>query len=251
MGQIIFLRQRIAGISTVKPVSPISRQICCFTSFIHQNVRIESSQFLLTHRLNPNAKAITIMKIVRSLALALFGIVATVQAGGLKTIMIQELQSATGERHSEAIITTPGLINEMLETEKGKGYATGLVWFANDLVVPGTGGFDGGEPMGTQTGHCVEVWIGKQLACYFNFNLDADEGKGTITAEACLIWRIFPAPSIPLQAEPKTSWVSSAVATPRRPLTLKEPPSFIRSSTCFLTSRTLTPRILLINCRSS
>jgi hypothetical protein len=138
------------------------------------------------------------MKIVRPLALALFGIVAPVQAkyDSFKTIEIQELQSPPGERHSNAIINTPGMKEvegiPKLQDDKAEGLSTGLVWFANDLVVPGTGGFEGGEPMGTQTGHCVEVWVGKELACYFNFNLDAAEGKGSITAEALFDLVEFP-----------------------------------------------------------
>jgi len=129
------------------------------------------------------------MKIIRSLALTLFGIVATVQANKFKTIKIQELQSPAGERHSDGIVTTP---SSMIDGKKMDGYATGLVWFANNLVVPETGGFESGTNMGTQTGHCVEVWIGKQLACYFNFNLDTEEDKGTITAEALFDLTNFP-----------------------------------------------------------
>jgi hypothetical protein len=48
--------------------------------------------------------------------------------------------------------------------------------------------FDGGEPAGTQTGHCVQVWDGVQLACYFNFKLL----KGNIVAEALFDLTDFP-----------------------------------------------------------
>lgn len=106
--------------------------------------------------------------------------------GPLQTIFIQELQSPPGPRHSDGIINAPA------GADKNIGDAIGLIWFSNDLAIPNTGGFNGGTPMGTQTGHCVEVSVGLELACYFRFNIDSCEGKGTITAEA-----LFPLPDFP------------------------------------------------------
>jgi hypothetical protein len=96
-------------------------------------------------------------------------------------LSVQELQSPTGPRHSNGIIATaPG--------STAAGTAAGLVTFANELVVPGTGGFNGGTPAGTQTGHCVMVWDQTQLACYFNFALL----DGRILAEALFDLTNFP-----------------------------------------------------------
>lgn len=106
--------------------------------------------------------------------------------GRQRTIKIQELQSPPGPRHSNAIIDAPAGGNKTL------GLTTGFVWFSNDLAVPDTGGLNGGTPMGTQTGHCVEVYAGVQLACYFRFALDAREGKGIINAEALFDLTNFP-----------------------------------------------------------
>ena len=59
------------------------------------------------------------------------------------------------------------------------GTSVGIVYFANDIVVP-----EFGAAMGTETGHCVEVWKENQLACYFNFNIKTDKLSGRILAEA-------------------------------------------------------------------
>ncbi|KAL3904262.1 MAG: hypothetical protein SGILL_010136, partial [Bacillariaceae sp.] len=99
------------------------------------------------------------------------------------TIFIQELQSPAGDRHSVGIL-------DIGTGDKSLGENIGLVWFDNDLAVPNTGG---GTPMGTQTGHCVEVWVGKNLACYFNFKLDTPDGlQGNILAEALFDLENFP-----------------------------------------------------------
>ena len=46
--------------------------------------------------------------------------------------------------------------------------------------------------MGKQIGHCVEVEIGMELACYFNFKFDTEKYKGRITAEASFPMLEFP-----------------------------------------------------------
>jgi hypothetical protein len=96
-------------------------------------------------------------------------------------LSVQELQSPNGPRHSAGIISS-GV------GSTAAGTAAGLVTFANELVVPGTGGFNGGTPAGTQTGHCVMVWDNTQLACYFNFALL----DGRILAEALFDLTNFP-----------------------------------------------------------
>lgn len=118
-----------------------------------------------------------------NLLLSLF--TTTTAKGGAKKLQklsLQELQSPAGPRHSDGIIFAPD------SGISAVGTSAGLVTFANDLVVPGTGGFDGGKPAGTQTGHCVQVWDETQLACYFNFNLE----KGRILAEALFDLTSFP-----------------------------------------------------------
>ena len=104
------------------------------------------------------------------------------KGGAMKTLSLQELQSPPGPKHSNGIVFAP---------ESGvsaDGTAIGLVTFANNLVVPGTGGWEGGTPAGTQTGHCVQVWDNTQLACYFNFHLEG----GRIIAEALFDLVNFP-----------------------------------------------------------
>lgn len=112
----------------------------------------------------------------------------TASATGLSTISIQELQSPAGPKHSDGIVYAP----KKGPKKQLRGKTVGLIYFANDLVVPNTGGFYGGTPMGTQTGHCVQVWLDTQLACYFRFAVDAVEGKGIIMAEALFDLTNFP-----------------------------------------------------------
>lgn len=97
------------------------------------------------------------MKLSLSLLTTLF-FVASAEGfmfrGSTKKISIQELQSPAGPKHSDgiALIIAGG--------DPQLGTTTGMVWFANDLVVPGTvepddgtgADFEGGTPMGTQTG---------------------------------------------------------------------------------------------------
>jgi hypothetical protein len=71
--------------------------------------------------------------------------------GRTQKISIQELQSAAGPKHSDGIVSLVSNGNAQIGTD------VAMVWFANDLVVPGTvkpgtGPFEGGKPMGTQTG---------------------------------------------------------------------------------------------------
>ena len=46
--------------------------------------------------------------------------------------------------------------------------------------------------MGRQTGHCVEVEIGVELACYFNFRFSTPNITGRITAEGSFPLAEFP-----------------------------------------------------------
>lgn len=116
----------------------------------------------------------------------LLSLASIISATRWKTISVQELQSPPGLKHSDGIVSVPPGGDPSL------GESVGLIFFANDLVVPATGGFNGGTPMGTQTGHCVSVWVGVQLACYFRFDIDSDEGKGVILAEALFDLTNFP-----------------------------------------------------------
>jgi hypothetical protein len=109
-------------------------------------------------------------------------LVTASQAANWIKLSVQELQSPPGPKHSTGIVFSPSTGNATL------GTSVGLIYFANNLTVPGTGGFNGGTPAGTQTGHCVQVWDGVQLACYFNFNLL----KGRILAEALFNLTDFP-----------------------------------------------------------
>ena len=59
------------------------------------------------------------------------------------TIVIQELQSPPGPRHSEGIVRVGRTPAANIE----EGEQVGLIWFDNDLAVPNTP-----TPMGTQTG---------------------------------------------------------------------------------------------------
>lgn len=98
-------------------------------------------------------------------------------------LSIQEIQSPTGPRHSDAIQNTGG--------DPAAGTGLGYVWFDNDLVKPGFG-----PSMGDQTGHCIQVSYddaSPKLACYFNFNVDDEDGcSGRITAEALFDLANFP-----------------------------------------------------------
>lgn len=98
-------------------------------------------------------------------------------------LSIQELQSPTGPRHSDAIQNTGG--------DPNLGTGLGYVWFDNDLVKPNFG-----ASLGDQTGHCIQVSYaedGGKLACYFNFNVNDDSGcSGRITAEALFDLSSFP-----------------------------------------------------------
>jgi hypothetical protein len=91
---------------------------------------------------------------------------------GMKFLSVQELQSPAGPRHSDGIVATAG--------DPDQGTSLGFVYFSNDLVEPLHG-----DPMGTQSGHCIQVHNGVQLACYFNFDIQQANGlSGRITAEA-------------------------------------------------------------------
>jgi hypothetical protein len=135
--------------------------------------------------ITPEAPLI-IMKVSTVLSLAVAALTSSVVAA--KTVVIQELQSPPGPRHSDAILDVIGP-----PADKNAGTDIGLIWFHNDLAVP-DGTLAGGAPMGVQSGHCVEVWVGTALACYFRFELDTpDDLKGTITAEALFDLTDFPA----------------------------------------------------------
>jgi hypothetical protein len=94
---------------------------------------------------------------------------------------IQELQSPVGDRHSNAIV-------QLVGGQGGAGEQFGFVYFNNDIVVPGSN-----KKLGTQQGHCVEVYKGNSLECYFNFNV---KNKGRITAEASFDLTQFPNASL-------------------------------------------------------
>jgi hypothetical protein len=95
-------------------------------------------------------------------------------AAGLN-LNVEAIVSPPGDKHSNGIVSIPG--------NASRAESIGFAFFANNLVAPGTGG----QPMGTQTGHCVEVWRGKQLACYYRFKITGNsDRKGTFTAEALL-----------------------------------------------------------------
>ena len=104
-------------------------------------------------------------------------------------ITIQELQSPAGYQHSDAILN--------FETgADGPGQNLGVVWFSNNLVVPEAGQIKGTVPLGTQTGHCVEVETGNLLACYFNFKIESGERTGRILAEALFDLGNFPSANL-------------------------------------------------------
>ncbi|KAG7351209.1 hypothetical protein IV203_010569 [Nitzschia inconspicua] len=124
-----------------------------------------------------------ILKIVFLAAFAVFMVKGYDLESPPLSITIQELQSPPGPRHSAGIVRVGRTPAARIE----EGKQVGLIWFDNDLAVPSTG-----APMGTQTGHCVEVSANSLLACYFRFDLDAAEGKGTITAEALFDLAVFP-----------------------------------------------------------
>jgi len=59
-------------------------------------------------------------------------------------------------------------------------------------VKPQAGELYGGDAIGTQTGHCVQVEEETALACYFNFNVKYGTMTGRITAEALFDLSSFP-----------------------------------------------------------
>ena len=71
-----------------------------------------------------------------------------------------------------------------------------FVYFSNNIVKPKAGQPNGGSPLGTQSGHCVIVEVGKSLACYFNFHVTQGDMKGRITAEALFDLTKFPAANL-------------------------------------------------------
>jgi len=104
-------------------------------------------------------------------------------------ITIQELQSPAGYRHSDGILNFETGLD-------GLGQNLGCVWFSNNLVEPEAGQIKGTVPMGTQTGHCVEVETGNLLACYFNFKIENGDMTGRILAEALFDLNNFPAANL-------------------------------------------------------
>lgn len=119
----------------------LSRRLCKFETQI--------SLFRLTFN------SIMAFNIFSSLALtALLGApIATAQDFGAHCeqgpdrkylLSIQEIQSESGPRHSDAIQNTGG--------NPSNGTGLGYVWFDNDLVKP-----QFGASLGDQTGHCIQV----------------------------------------------------------------------------------------------
>jgi len=104
------------------------------------------------------------------------------------SISIQELQSPAGPRHSDGIVH--------LSDDGTQAKTLGFVFFSNDIVEPKVGEAKGGNPMGIQTGHCIEVEVDKLLACYFNFNVRSTSKSGRITAEALFDLVNFPAANL-------------------------------------------------------
>jgi hypothetical protein len=103
---------------------------------------------------------------------------------GMQVLRIQELQSPPGARHSDGIVATAG--------DPDQGTSLGYVYFHNDIVDPTSS-----EPMGTQSGHCIQVHNGVQLACYFNFRIKQANGHyGRLTAEALFDLGNFPAANL-------------------------------------------------------
>jgi hypothetical protein len=112
--------------------------------------------------------------------LALFAL-ALICSASAATLNVQVLMSPPGDKHSKGIFSLPA--NASLAESMG------FAFFANNLVAPDAGG----KPMGTQTGHCVEVWRGKELACYYRFKItDSSDRKGTFTAESLFNLQDFP-----------------------------------------------------------
>jgi len=101
---------------------------------------------------------------------------------------IQELQSPAGPRHSDAIVR--------LTDDGTQAKTLGFVFFSNDIEEPKVGEAKGGDPMGIQTGHCIEVEVDKLLACYFNFDVSSTSKYGRITAEALFDLANFPAANL-------------------------------------------------------
>jgi hypothetical protein len=97
-----------------------------------------------------------------------------------RKLSLQELQSPLGPR--------AGVFYAPISGKTADGTAVSFTTFANELVVPDTGGFNGGTPAGTQTGYCIQVWDQKQLACYINFALPG----GRILAEGLFDLVDFP-----------------------------------------------------------
>jgi hypothetical protein len=112
-------------------------------------------------------------------------VLALVSSASALKLSVQELQSPSGDKHANGILSIPA--------NTSSAESMGFVFFANNLVVPDTGGFTSTKPMGTQTGHCVEAWRGKELACYFRFKITGNsDRKGTFTAEALFNLQDFP-----------------------------------------------------------
>jgi len=95
-------------------------------------------------------------------------------------LSVQEIQSPPGTAHSDGIVYTQGSFEN--------ASSVGLVYFSNKIVDPS----NNGTSMGKQTGHCVEVEIGEELACYFNFKFETKLFGGRITAEATFSLPEFP-----------------------------------------------------------
>jgi hypothetical protein len=100
-------------------------------------------------------------------------------------LTVEHLVSPPGPKHSNRILTIPFNVPE--------DQSMGLMFFANNIVVPNTGGFNSTQPMGTDTGYCVEVWKGKQLACYASARITMNSRrKGTFVVEALFDLTDFP-----------------------------------------------------------